>query len=263
MMCVEYEQLLYENSEELKAVVHHLTNKFRNTFDYFFANYPELLDESKEANAVKRLEAMDKALADLADQPPDVVDGKFAVHGGHRNHSGGGTQNINGNTVSFTKDRDALAGGKSFHIFQASPPHTASTVVNNWLMGLFEPNALYSFMIHDREQTLRHNDETVPIDTTIGEYHSAFCKSDLVKNFYTFMVLCANICLHPFLLLPFHPAALLAVTKTHILDLMQLYKKFRPQFDEIFFVVSNRGTDPKTRIDGALCEYTNGTQNNV
>lgn len=31
------------------------------------------------------------------------------------------------------------------------------------------------------------------------------------------------------------------VTKTNIVDLLVLYKKFRPEFEEVFFVVSNRG----------------------
>ena len=232
VMCVEYEELIYSNSEELRAMVHRLTDKFRKTFLYFFSDSPEWLDESKEMNAVKRLEAMDKAASALVDQPFDVTDHKFGVHGGHRNHESSETEGSKGGAVavqqnaeyepsSFESAGKALepsprltVEGKSFHIFQASPPHTASTVVNNWLMGLFEPDANYSFMINNREQTIRHVDRSVPIDTTI-------------------------------------------VTKTHVLDLMGLYKKFRPQFDEIFFVVSNRGTSPETRIDDSLCQYNN------
>ena len=42
------------------------------------------------------------------------------------------------------------------------------------------------------------------------------------------------------------------VTKTHILDLMMLFKQYRAKFDEIFFVVSNRGTQ-----DRSACEYDN------
>lgn len=47
------------------------------------------------------------------------------------------------------------------------------------------------------------------------------------------------------------------VTKTHILDLKMLYAKYRPNFDEIFFVVSNRGTSIDTRIDDSYCQYNN------
>lgn len=38
---------------------------------------------------------------------------------------------------------------------------------------------------------------------------------------------------------------------------MGLYKQYRSQFDEIFFVVSNRGTKPETRVDSSLCQYDN------
>jgi len=47
------------------------------------------------------------------------------------------------------------------------------------------------------------------------------------------------------------------VTKTHILDLMMLYKQYRPYFDEILFVVSNRGNNPETRINDSMCQYDN------
>lgn len=48
------------------------------------------------------------------------------------------------------------------------------------------------------------------------------------------------------------------ITKTHVLDLMKLYTKYKPEFDgEIFFVVSNRGTSTETRIDPSYCQYDN------
>lgn len=47
------------------------------------------------------------------------------------------------------------------------------------------------------------------------------------------------------------------VTKTHSLDLVEIYKKYKPEFDEIFFVVSNRGTSTETRIDSFYCQYDN------
>lgn len=47
------------------------------------------------------------------------------------------------------------------------------------------------------------------------------------------------------------------VTKTHALDLVEIYKKYKPEFDEIFFVVSNRGSSTETRIDSSYCQYDN------
>ena len=46
------------------------------------------------------------------------------------------------------------------------------------------------------------------------------------------------------------------VTKTHVLDLMALYKHYRPQFDEIIFVVTD-SPDPTSPVDASLCEYDN------
>lgn len=83
---------------------------------------------------------------------------------------------------------------KSFHIVQVSSPHAGSTVLNNLLVGLFDPDADYK-------------------------------KSSLVSI-------------------------------THDFDLLSLYKKERPKYDEIFFVVS-LGTDPASRVDKDTCEYNN------
>jgi len=49
------------------------------------------------------------------------------------------------------------------------------------------------------------------------------------------------------------------VTKTDNLDLLSLYKVARPQFEEVFFVVSNRGTTSpsSTRLSDDLCGYKN------
>ncbi len=47
------------------------------------------------------------------------------------------------------------------------------------------------------------------------------------------------------------------VTKTHALDLIKLYAKYKPEFGEIFFVVTNRGTSTETRIDPSYCQYYN------
>ena len=47
------------------------------------------------------------------------------------------------------------------------------------------------------------------------------------------------------------------VTKTHALDLIKIYEKYKPKFDEIFFVVTNRGTSTNTRIDPSYCQYYN------
>ena len=47
------------------------------------------------------------------------------------------------------------------------------------------------------------------------------------------------------------------ITKTHALDLKKIYEKYKPEFGEIFFVVSNRGTSTETRIDPSYCQYDN------
>ena len=47
------------------------------------------------------------------------------------------------------------------------------------------------------------------------------------------------------------------VTKTSNLNILELYKAIRPNFDEVFFVISNRGGDPRTRVDAAMCGYKN------
>ncbi|KAL9180549.1 hypothetical protein ACHAXT_011002 [Thalassiosira profunda] len=196
VLCLEHEELLYNNPQEMQAMVNNLANKVQARFEYFLG--PGFLDERKKADAAKRIEAMDSAVAALKDPPADAGLGATG-------------------TDAFQ------VNGKSFHIFQASPaflpgenapPIDASLVLTNWLMGLFEPDKDYSFMVNDKDLTVRSHDVTVPIDSTV-------------------------------------------VTKTHILNLMGLYKRFRPQFDEILFVASSRGTQPETRVNTALCQYDN------
>lgn len=63
------------------------------------------------------------------DLSPEELNKSFAV--------GAVESNQQGNNLALTK---------SFHIIQASPPHTASTVATNWLIGLFEPFSDYAFM---------------------------------------------------------------------------------------------------------------------
>lgn len=139
LLCIEHNELLYNNQEELQSMVGNLGNKLQSRFQYFFG--PDFINETKKMDAVKRLESMDKAIAAL-----DAGDS-----------SNGGNKKVN---------------GKSFHIFQVSPPspHTSasiyeSTVVTNWLMGLFEAGKDYSFMINNPELTVRQHNMNVPIDT--------------------------------------------------------------------------------------------------
>ena len=103
---------------------------------------------------------------------------------------------------------------RPFHIIQASPHHAGSTLVTNWLMGLFEPEADYAFMINQPDLPIYRSGHEITIDSSI-------------------------------------------ITKTHNLDLLYLYKLYRPQFEELFFVVSNRGIDRNTRINAELCTYRN------
>lgn len=156
VLCIEYEELLYNNIEELHAMVYNIANKFQSRFEYFFG--PGLLDESTRKEAVKRLEIIDNAIAALASQAQIVPDTTF---------------NADGQSASNVKESTRVkVNGKSFHIFQVSSPDTeremdqilANTAVN-WLMGLFDPDGDFSFMINNREQTVRQHDMTVPVDS--------------------------------------------------------------------------------------------------
>ena len=82
---------------------------------------------------------------------------------------------------------------KTFHIVQVSSPH-AKTVLNNLLVGLFDPDADYK-------------------------------KSSIVSI-------------------------------THDFDLLSLYKKERPKYDEVFFVLP-LGTDSRSNADKEMCQYNN------
>lgn len=137
VLCLDSDELTYTNQEELNAMVNNVANKFQSRFQYIFG--PASLDESRRTDAVKRIEAMDYAAA--------------ALHADEK---------IKGLEAST----QLSVNGKSFHIFQSSPPHTASTVVTNWLMGLFEPDQNYSFMVNDKSlENVRQNHRTVSVNT--------------------------------------------------------------------------------------------------
>ncbi|KAL3805569.1 hypothetical protein HJC23_005813 [Cyclotella cryptica] len=104
---------------------------------------------------------------------------------------------------------------KRFHIIQASPPLTGSTVATNWLIGLFEPFSDYAYMSGNwPENPIKQSGHDANIETHI-------------------------------------------VTKTDDLELVQMYKKIRPLFDEVFFVVSYIQSDLDTTVKAELCQYKN------
>jgi hypothetical protein len=41
------------------------------------------------------------------------------------------------------------------------------------------------------------------------------------------------------------------------MELLQMYKKIRPLFDEVFFVVSYVPSDPDNKVKAELCQYKN------
>lgn len=47
------------------------------------------------------------------------------------------------------------------------------------------------------------------------------------------------------------------VTKTHDLEVIQMYKKIRPLFDEVFFVLSYQESDLGKSVNEELCQYKN------
>ena len=82
VLCIEYEELLYNNEDELRAMVDSLTNKFRTRFEYYFGTNSDWLAPETELNAVQRLEAMSMVVTEMANEPAGKVDLKFGVHGG-------------------------------------------------------------------------------------------------------------------------------------------------------------------------------------
>jgi len=206
VMCVDNEALVYSNSDGMEDVVTKIAKRLRL---HFFED-STILSEAKLGAALKRLVEMETLRAD--GKQGGLLEEKFGIRGG------GGANNVVKTMTApmLTSDKAPLTiNGKTYHIFQASPPHTASTVLNNFLIGMFEPGAEYSFMVYNQERTIRRHDKDVAID----DGH--------------------------------------IVTKTHITDLMGLYKQHRNAFDEIMFVVANRGVNPETRIDSSLCQYNN------
>jgi hypothetical protein len=201
VMCVNNDALVYSNPDEMEYVVSKIARRLRS---HFFEDTATTITEWNQVVALNRLVDMEAHRTDKQGEE------KFGIRGG-----GVRANNVSPPLTNTRGKAPLTINGKSYHIFQASPPHTASTVLNNFLIGMFEPDADYSFMVWDRERRVRRNDKDVSID----DGH--------------------------------------IVTKTHILDLMGLYKQHRDKFDEVLFVVANRGVNPETRVDASLCQYNN------
>ena len=83
VLCLEYEELTYNNQEELHAMVRALTEKFRKRFEYYFGKNNGWLAVENELNAVERLDAMARIVEEMSDKPKTQVDLKFGVYGGY------------------------------------------------------------------------------------------------------------------------------------------------------------------------------------
>lgn len=125
VLCIDYEDLLYSNRQDMEVMVKKLTARFQNRFEYFFGANSPFFGQDRQVNAVSRLEEMDKVTASLSSQPPSVLDRKFGVRGGHRSSNLLEAPGAEANSLALHQTANHF--DKSFHIFQASPPHTAST----------------------------------------------------------------------------------------------------------------------------------------
>ncbi|KAL7554175.1 hypothetical protein ACHAWF_018391 [Thalassiosira exigua] len=139
VLCIEHAELQYNNQQELVAMVKNFANKVQMRFEYFWGS--EMLDERNKMDAVNRLEAMDNAVAAVKNSPPAPK--------------------------ASSKKVRLEVNGKSFHIFEVSPPLISSAVATNWLMGLFEPSNDYAFMVNNRDQSVRQHDTTVNVESTV------------------------------------------------------------------------------------------------
>ncbi|KAL3915045.1 MAG: hypothetical protein SGARI_008278 [Bacillariaceae sp.] len=78
VLCLEYDDLMYDDEEELREVVRYVKNKIRDSFPYF--SQVELLEEE----AVQRLIAMSESYAEYNER------GGKATHNQNRYGIGGG-----------------------------------------------------------------------------------------------------------------------------------------------------------------------------
>lgn len=87
VLCIKYEELLYNNEDELHVMVKVLTEKLRKRFKYYFGSDSTWLQLDNELDAVERLDATARAAASMANEPANKVELKFGVHGGYQSES--------------------------------------------------------------------------------------------------------------------------------------------------------------------------------
>ena len=149
VMCIEYEELMYSNSDELQKMVNNFADEFISRFGYFFG--PTLISERNRDDAVKRIQALDSAVAALKGESKE------------------------GPAVT------AVTTDKSFHIFQASPDRPAAPVLANMLQGVFEPD---QYLVYFDGKTASRVDGTeVPVESTFVTQTDVLDLMSLYKQF--------------------------------------------------------------------------------
>ena len=146
VMCIEYEELLYANSDELQKMVNNFADNFLSRFGYFFG--PSLISERNRDNAVRRIQALDSAVASIKRE---------------------------------SKDPAIITTDKSFHIFQVCPERTATPVLANMLQGIFE---LDQYLVHfDGKIVSRVDGTEVPIESTFVTQTDVLDLMSIYKQF--------------------------------------------------------------------------------
>lgn len=80
VLCISHEELMFSSQEEMKDMIERLTARLKARFAYFFGT-TEWLTEKDKINCYRRLQDLARAKIDMAEQPMDMSDMKFGVHG--------------------------------------------------------------------------------------------------------------------------------------------------------------------------------------
>eukprot|EP00584_Thalassiosira_punctigera_P009877 CAMPEP_0172533350 /NCGR_PEP_ID=MMETSP1067-20121228/6083_1 /TAXON_ID=265564 ORGANISM="Thalassiosira punctigera, Strain Tpunct2005C2" /NCGR_SAMPLE_ID=MMETSP1067 /ASSEMBLY_ACC=CAM_ASM_000444 /LENGTH=1015 /DNA_ID=CAMNT_0013317979 /DNA_START=86 /DNA_END=3133 /DNA_ORIENTATION=+ len=176
VLCIEFEEQIYNSKDELQAMVHHLTEKFQRRFGNFFGSIGNPV--GSEESVISRLKGVVSAIESMANEPYESVDPKFGVHGGLEDK-------INSQRIDV--DDPKLSPRRLFYCGSSGSANNR----NFSTLGIFLANAFFPEIVGDLPQngdtgtdkaiplTLSSINDATPNDFLVFMQHQ-YCEVDVL-----------------------------------------------------------------------------------
>lgn len=180
LLCIEHEEQLYGNDEELKAMAHHLTEKFKSRFVNLFSSLGSSAGLN-EHSAMMRLNQMNSVIQSMKKKPFEVIDPKFGIHGGiGKPNVEIQSHNIQGDVALTNSANYSEAPPK--RLFYCGSTGSGKNI-NFSVVGVFLVNAFFPEIVGDLPN-VKSGNEAIPL--TRESIHDATPNDFLVHHMHQY-----------------------------------------------------------------------------